>query len=221
MELRELQRRLGLASEKVAKQIKKIAKKEDCLTSGKLYLGFEVSEKEIANDMKELKEMQKLVEKYESLISYEQNKQIDEVPVIREFLENWAVNFLTWAKELRKEYYSRNSEHCKLWNSRQLTDEQEKEYREYCNALPRYIKDYTNLEDMVAKEKKAKYELLVNRCKSVIGAIVDAKALRVSGNGELNGYIDGTNGRCKIETIGAGGYNIQCFHFRVLVKKVS
>ena len=82
------------------------------------------------------------------------------------------------------------------------------------------IKDYTNLDDMVAKEKKAKYELLVNRCKSVIGAIVDAKALRVSGNGELNGYIDGSNGRCKIETIGAGGYNIQCFHFRVLVRKI-
>ena len=29
--------------------------------------------------------------------------------------------------------------------------------------------------------------------------------------------MSGNKGKCKIETIGAGGYNIQCFHFRILV----
>ena len=33
----------------------------------------------------------------------------------------------------------------------------------------------------------------------------------------LNGYIIGTKGCCSIKTIGAGGYNIQCFHFRTLI----
>lgn len=240
MEINELVRRLGNASEKVGKIVKKIAKWESKINSEKEFKkeydwlnNFEERKEyykeqwinhcmiEIRRTQNELKEAQKLVEKYESLISYEQNKQVEEVPVIREFLENWANSFLTWAKELRKEYYARNSEYCKLWNSRQLTKDQELEYKEYCSYLPRYIKDGTDLETMVAKEKKAKYEMLVNRCKEVIGAIVDAKALKISGNGELNGFIDGSNGRCKIETIGAGGYNIQCFHFRVLVKKVS
>lgn len=33
--------------------------------------------------------------------------------------------------------------------------------------------------------------------------------------------IQGENGKCKIETIYAGGYNIQCLHYRVLVHKVN
>ena len=40
-------------------------------------------------------------------------------------------------------------------------------------------------------------------------------------NGEINGIAEGEKGRAKVETIGAGGYNIQCYHFRVLVNKIE
>ena len=62
--------------------------------------------------------------------------------------------------------------------------------------------------------------MLIARVNKAVGIILEAKALYVGVNGELNGYIKGEDGTCKIETIYAGGYNIQCLHYRVLVKKV-
>lgn len=73
---------------------------------------------------------------------------------------------------------------------------------------------------LVEREAVAKEKMLIARVNKAVGIILEAKALYVGVNGELNGYIKGENGTCKIETIYAGGYNIQCLHYRVLVKKV-
>lgn len=70
-------------------------------------------------------------------------------------------------------------------------------------------------------ESKAKYDFIIERTNAICGAITDASGLEVSSNGELNGIIIGERGNAKVHTIGAGGYNIQRFHFRVLVKKVA
>lgn len=73
---------------------------------------------------------------------------------------------------------------------------------------------------LVEREAVAKEKMLIARVNNAVGIILEAKALYVGVNGELNGYIKGEDGTCKIETIYAGGYNIQCLHYRVLVKKV-
>ena len=74
------------------------------------------------------------------------------------------------------------------------------------------------LKDLDA-EMKAKYDFIIERTNAICGTIVDASNLKVSANGELNGVIIGDRGNATVKTIGAGGYNIQCFHFRVLVHK--
>lgn len=70
-------------------------------------------------------------------------------------------------------------------------------------------------------EYNCKYDNIVERASYYCGKIESAAGLRVGHKGELDGIVVGNKGKCHIETIGAGGYNIQCFHFRVLVHEIK
>lgn len=77
------------------------------------------------------------------------------------------------------------------------------------------------LEKMLEEQKRALILDLLQRITSKSGEIVDANNLYLSSSGQINGYIIGKKATVKVETIGAGGYNIQCFHFRTLVNEVN
>ena len=79
----------------------------------------------------------------------------------------------------------------------------------------------TMLEKDLEQEKNAKYDFIIQRVNKIVGQIIDAYGLRVGVNGELNGIIIGTKGKASVETIGAGGYRVQCFHYRVLISEVK
>lgn len=74
--------------------------------------------------------------------------------------------------------------------------------------------------DVIEKEKVQKMLDLISRISSVVGEIQDASDLTISGHGDLNGVVIGNAGQAKVETISAGGWNIQCFHYRTLVTKL-
>lgn len=76
------------------------------------------------------------------------------------------------------------------------------------------------LKKEIEQEKNNKRALFINRVKEITGTIKDATGLSIGGNGEINGIVIGEKGKAKVNTISAGGYNIQCWHFRVLVKEV-
>lgn len=80
-----------------------------------------------------------------------------------------------------------------------------------------YFIDMNRLQKDLDQEADRKYDFIIERTKEIVTEITDATALHVHG-GQLNGKIIGTTGSAWIETIGAGGYNIQRFHFRTLVK---
>lgn len=75
--------------------------------------------------------------------------------------------------------------------------------------------------------KDAEYLILslVNRVRRIVGDITDWSNVRATagthGFTVLNGYVVGTQGRCVVESIGAGGYNIQRYHIRVLVHEIN
>ena len=72
----------------------------------------------------------------------------------------------------------------------------------------------------IAKEKIAKYDDLLNRIINITGTITDASGLYVGLKGDINGVVEGDKGAAEVRTIGAGGYNIQCYHYRTLIKRL-
>lgn len=78
-------------------------------------------------------------------------------------------------------------------------------------------KAFEYLEMVLEAEKKAKILDLMARIEKITGKIVDAEYLKIGPKGDLEGIIIGEKGKAKINTIGAGGYNIQCYHFRTLI----
>ena len=77
------------------------------------------------------------------------------------------------------------------------------------------------LEKTIEEEKQAKLADLISRINKVVGTITDASSLTIGGKGDINGFVVGTEGKAKVETIGAGGYNIVCFHFRTLIHEIK
>lgn len=148
---------------------------------------------------------------------------------IKEFINQW--------KERAIAYYHQEIESCKEDLNKAYSLSSSYEYKK---AKAEIIKRYTQiiidlarpgnyspkareerLIKIINKEADLKEKLLINRVNKEVGAIVKALNLKVGVNGELNGIIQGENGKCKIETIYAGGYNIQCLHYRVLVHKIN
>ena len=77
------------------------------------------------------------------------------------------------------------------------------------------------LERDLIQEANRKYDFIIERTNAIVGTITDASNLEIGEKQDLNGYIIGTKGTAKVQTIGAGGYNVQCFHFRTLINQMK
>lgn len=74
------------------------------------------------------------------------------------------------------------------------------------------------LEKFLDKEVEVKKATLIEKIEAKAGTIIDADKLYIGADGSINGYVLGSIKQVQVETIYAGGYNIQCLHYRVLVK---
>lgn len=121
------------------------------------------------------------------------------------------------------EYEKQEIKHC--IKNRHIKEYRERHFASDMAILDRIISYNTiseiTLNKILDDDVKLKKEMFINRIKEVIGEIKDLTGLRIGDNGEINGIAKGVKCNAKVETITAGGYNIQCWHYRVLVNTVK
>lgn len=138
---------------------------------------------------------------------------------------NYPDNFATFNNSINYAQYVNSYRDFKefesIYNVKELKKSLENKYNNYFVQF--YIshrQDINALDKELEKEKNNKLLDLMNRVTAITGTVTDATNLKINAKGDIDGIIYGEKGNCKVTTIGAGGYNIQCFHYRVLVKKI-
>lgn len=81
--------------------------------------------------------------------------------------------------------------------------------------------DAVQIDKHVEEDKQYKLIALNAKVGAVVGEITNASNLQVSEKGDLTGYITGTKGKAEVQTFSAGGWNIQCHHYRTTVTKME
>ena len=194
--------------------------------------------------LKDLDSAKEALAGYERDLATAQDKaQSRNVPAITEFLDNWYDRMMQMHTEAvpkyleaKKAYYKADHEFCDYYNNRgwgASIEERKAKDQEHRNLRKRFhekwgwIEQYMyidtletdRLERDLKNEYNRKYDFIIERTNEIVKVITDASGLYIGSKGDLNGYIIGTNGTAKVQTIGAGGYNIQCFHFRTLINR--
>lgn len=77
------------------------------------------------------------------------------------------------------------------------------------------------LKDTLKKDKKEKLDVLISKINAEVGRILSGEKLTISDEGTINGVITGEKGRVKVNTFMAGGWAVQCFHFRTRVTMID
>lgn len=138
---------------------------------------------------------------------------------------NYSDNFETFNNSINYAQYINSYRDFKefesIYNVKELKKSLENKYNNYFVQF--YIshrQDINALDKELEKEKNNKLLDLMNRVTAITGIITDTTNLKINAKGDIDGIIYGEKGNCKVTTIDAGGYNIQCFHYRVLVKKI-
>lgn len=189
-------------------------------------------DKEISRVERTIAETQNTITKYENMLAVENEKnETIQIPELKEFFENWKVEILKYVDERLKEYNKVVDEHNK-WareNNYASQPQRDEEYRKYRSKVKSILtgwvavrkeKGNKDFEKYVDHYMRDRYVELVNKVSDITGTITNVD-LDIGVDGSINGIVTGTEGTAKVETIVAGGYNIQCLHYRVLVHEVK
>lgn len=238
-----IQKRIEGKEKEISKLTKKLARILKANWEAKPYW---YNEKDIVITEKEIARATEDLERYKARLTAETEKANSRnIQVIIDFLEGWKARVREYYTselprylEARAEYRKLDREYCEWYNThtsergaeeaKRRAKARRKAGREFRSAwtwiapyIDRNELNLTKLNKDLDNEANAKYDLIIERTNAIVGTITDASNLTIGAKGELNGYIVGERGKAKIETIGAGGYNIQCYHFRTLIHEIK
>lgn len=243
MRIETLQSRIEKAETRIEKKFATIARKQKTIENKKkqisklgcnpeakptdlrdnqdaMWLAYDIvhQEDDIERNQKEIEEIKSSLEKYRLQLAGEMEK---ESMFIREIPESM--------KQMQEELVVRWDAHD--IDRREFLKQQKKElsyqefFKKYTYSDSEFIyQTDEQIHNSNLQESKIFILNLYNRIKSITGEVTDWNDIRLAcGNTGpvLNGYVEGREGRCCVESILAGGYNIQRLHVRVLVKEVA
>lgn len=184
-----------------------------------IYADIRSLNEDIRRGGKEIEATKKTLEKYEAQLSGEIEKEnifLTEVPdifigLIDELVDTWDFWDTERRDRLRKVFAELGARECFKrgytgadYEFRHITDQQ--------------------IHDNNLRDAKALILDLYNRVKDITGEVTNWSGIEATqGTGGftvLNGVVIGKEGRAKVESILAGGYNIQRLHVRVLVHEI-
>lgn len=231
---------------KLEKKMERILKAKESNWENNPYYYHEDDIKWTSRDLEDAK---KALEGYKAQMVAETEKANSRnITAIIEFLNAWKERmtgfyheqYEMW-KDAREEWGKFDREFCEWsnqfgWKTRKENpdeykrirgeyDDRKKEYTKRWSFLFGYIdgRDFNEekFQKDLQRDADAKYDFIIERTNAIVGTITDASNLRIGAKGDLNGFIIGEKGKARVETIGAGGYNIQCYHFRTLIHKMK
>lgn len=180
--------------------------------------------RDIERGASEIEECKKTLEKYQKQLAGEIEKEetfIKEVPQAMKTLEVELIE--QWDKDDQRRRAFLQKEMKRLEEEKGGREGHREFMRKYHYSGYEFTM-ITDEEIHKANVKDARMFILdlLNRVKDITGEVTDWNGIRLQrGNifPVLNGIVIGKEGRAEVESILAGGYNIQRLHVRVLVKK--
>ena len=217
--IQEIQNKIENITEKINKRVEVLRKIDVKLsqTTDEYQRRHLKSDKE--SGIKKLEKMEQTLYKYVAQKKKLERTNIEVIPVIDEFLN-------TWKEKAKKEFIKEMEDFENLRDSRnQYSEEEYKKELEKFDKVTFYLMNMhpswrlEELEKLLEEEKNRKLIDLTKRVNKICGKITNADDLLIGNRGDINGIIIGEKGKAEVRTIEAGGYNIQCFHFRVLIRE--
>lgn len=174
-----------------------------------LVIPIQNAEDSIITGNKQIAETQKTIEKYQKQLSGEVEKELQFIHEVPECMKQMEAELIrqwnSWDIETRNQLWKRSEEIGIEKLSQSILE----------------FMDKTDEEINQENEQKAKFFVLdlYNRIKDVTGEVTEWDNIHYS-KGALNGIVEGKEGTASVESILAGGYNIQRLHVRVLVHQI-
>lgn len=167
---------------------------------------------------KEVENLTKTLESYRNQLvgaEAEESLYINEVPTIMKKLESELIE--TWDaydKDRKARLLAEYKEDYKLWHKRHKSAD----YEFMWTPIDKIHEDNVKAAKVLVLD-------LYKRVKNITGEVTNWDGITADIGNEgftvLNGIVQGKNGKCRVESILAGGYNIQRLHIRVLTHEIN
>lgn len=153
-----------------------------------------------------------------------------EIQVLKEFLNSWKVEAKAYYTAIREDYREKYAKRYELFPEVTINGYTVSTYAQFIEHMQKKysrsnlvvaLEKFEDVDKIIDKEALAKEKAFITKVTKVVGDITDIGGLRIGVNGDINGVVVGDKAKAEVETIFAGGYNIQKLHYRVLVKKLK